>query len=108
MEILATLGVVGLAVLIYFIIQTLITMQTTMKNLDFVLMETEINLRKLNSFMNTIENISDIAEKESEKLKTKYEFKKHNPTDKNSIDSEELATWLISSIKLGMNILKKR
>lgn len=108
MEILATLGVIVLAILIFFVIQTLIKTQSTLKNLDLVLMEAEMNLRKLNSFMNTLENLSDIAEQESERLKNKYECKKHNLVENDVNDSEEIARWLISSIKLGVNFFKKR
>jgi len=106
LDILAILGAVALALLIFFIIQTLITVQSTLKKLDVVLMEAEIKLRKLDSFMNTVENISEITEKETEKLKNNYTCKKHNCSD--SMDSEELASWLVSSIKLGINIFKRR
>lgn len=108
MEVLAIIGVIALVILIFFIVQTLIVMQSTMKKLDLVLMETELKLRKLSSFMNTIDNLTDIAEKESEKLKNKYEYKKNNEIEKDLINSEELATWLISSMKLGVNFFKKR
>lgn len=108
LEVLATLGGVALAILIFFIVQTLIKAQSTLKKLDFVLMEVEIKLAKLNSFMNTVENLSDIAEKETERMKNNYELKKHNSADKSSIDSEELASWLLSSVKLALNIFKKR
>lgn len=105
LEILVTLGIVALALLIFFIIQTLITVQTTLKKLDGVLIETESKLRKLDSFMNTLENISNITEKESEIIKNNYEY---NRCVNSSRDSDELAKWLISSIKLGINFLTKR
>ena len=108
MEIFATLGIIALAILVFFIIQTLITLQSTLKKLDYVLLDAEIKLKKLNSFMNSIENVGDIAEKETEKMKINYTCKKDNLQDKESFDSEELALWLISSIKLGINIFKKR
>lgn len=108
MEILATVAIVVLAILIFFIVQTLLATQSTLKNLDLVLMETKLNLKKLSSMMNTIENLSEITEKESEKLKNQYEYKKNNELEKDSINSEELATWLISSIRLGVKFFNKR
>ena len=108
MEILATLAFVLFAILIFYIIQTLLAAQSTLKNLNLVLRETEENLKKLNSLTNTLKNISDITEKESEKLKIKYECKKSHEHENNLIESEELATWLISSGRLIVNFLKKR
>lgn len=108
LEPLVILGVIALTVLAYFIIQTLIALQRSLQRLDIVLIETEVKLKKLNSFINSIENVSDIVEKESEILKRDYTCKQLAPVDKDSIDSGEVATWFISSIKLGLKILKRR
>lgn len=71
-------------------------------------METKLDLKKLSSLMNTLENLGEITEKESEKLKNQYECKKHHEIEKDSINSEELATWLISSMRLGVKFFNKR
>jgi uncharacterized membrane protein len=107
LEILTALGVMAFvifAIFIFYIVQTLLVLQKTLKKLDIVLVETDVKLKKLNSFVNTLDNIGDITEKETEKLKNSYNCIKYN----RSIDTEELATWLISSIKLGINFLNKR
>lgn len=108
MEILGGLGVALLAILVFYCVQTLIAIQSTLKSLNLVLIETEANLKKLSPSVNTLKNISEITEKESEKLKCKYECKALHELEKNEIDPEALAMWLISSSRLIVNFLKKR
>lgn len=105
METLTILGVILLAVLVYFIYQLLQSIQSSLRKLDMVLWEIDTKLKKLSSLVNSVENISDIVEKETEALKSEYHCNRREPT---TLDSEEMASWLISSIKLGLKILKKR
>lgn len=107
MEILAIIGLILLALLVFYVIQTLIAVQSTLKTLNMVLVEAELNLKKLNPAMNTVKNITEVTEIESEKLKTSY---MNFPTkiEKQSMDSEELASWLICTTKIILNIFKKR
>lgn len=109
MEALVVLGIIALIVLFFFIIQTLFTVQHSLKKLDRVLIETEIKLHKLNPLFNTLENAGDVVEKESIKLKNHYTYNNLNQlNDKTSDSSEELASLLASSIILGIKYLKRR
>jgi hypothetical protein len=108
LDYLVVLGSVALFILIYFLIQTLISVQASLRRLDIVLLETESKLKKLTSFINTLENISDITEKESERLKLKYDYETKNLIDKDTVDTRELVDLLISGIKFGIKIFKRR
>ena len=105
METLTILGVILLAVIVYFIYQLLQSIQSSLRKLDMVLWEIDTKLKKLSSLVNSVENISDIVEKETEALKSEYQC---NRRDRTTPDSEEMASWVISSIKLGLKIFKKR
>jgi len=108
------LGLIALILLFFFIIQTLFFIQHNLKKIDIILVETDIKLKKLNPLFNSIHNTGDIVEKESLKLKNKYEFRQMNQMNQmNHIDekidsTDELASLLASSIILGIKFLKRR
>lgn len=104
MELLISLALIALCILVFFLIQTLLVAQTSLQKMSTVLSELESKLDKLTSFVNTVENVSDITEKETQKMKLEY----LTADKRESIDSGEMATWLVSSIKLGLNFLKRR
>lgn len=104
MEILAAIGVIAIFILLYFIIQTLISARASLQKMDIVLDNLDVKLNKLTSFVNTIDNISNVAEKETEIFKNEYQARKFIAHE--SRPSEELATWLISSIKLGLKCMR--
>jgi len=105
METAITIGIVAFIILCCFIIQTLLQAQKSLKKLEIILTETDIKLRKLDSLINAIENVGEIAEDQTEKLKSVCACRSIEKKD--SLDSQELASWLISSIKLGVKIFKR-
>lgn len=106
MEILIAIGILALVVLIFFIIQTLISARASLQRLDSVLENLDVKLSKLTPLVNTMENISEVTEKETARLRDAYEARKLIARE--SSHGDELATWLISTIKLGLNFVGRR
>ncbi len=106
MEILAILGIFALIILFVLIVYILYILQSTLRKLDIILTDAKFKLKKLSSIFNSVENVGEIAENETQKLRNQYTFKKLN---EGSADSKnELASWLISSINLGIKLFKRR
>ncbi len=106
MDTLIILGSITLSLLILLLIFILFYLQKTLKKINSVLTEGENKLKKLDSVFNSISNMGDIAEKESERIKFNYLV---NQLDEKPIDtSDELASVLVSSILLGIKYFKGR
>ena len=106
MDTLIILGSITLSLLILLLIFILFYLQKTLRKIDSVLAEGENKLKKLNSLFNSISNMGDIAEKESERIKINYLL---NQLNEKPIDSnEELASLLVSSLMLGIKYFKGR
>lgn len=103
--ILAAIALVVFIVLAIYIIQTLITLQASLRKMNALLTDTDIKLKKLTSVVNTIENVGEVAERETERLKMNYVSR--NLASRDAVDPGELAGWLISGLKLGIKIFKK-
>ena len=58
METLPIVGLITLAVLFYFINRLVVSIQSSLAKLELVLADIDIKLKKLNSFFNSIENVS--------------------------------------------------
>lgn len=109
MNTLIILGSIALALLIFFLIFILFYLHNTLKKIDLVLIESENKLKKLNSIFNSISNIGDVTEKETERIKSNYMLKMNQLNATPPIDStDDLATLLVSSIILGIKYFKGR
>lgn len=108
MDTLIILGSVALILLIFVLIFILFYLQRTLKKVDLVLTESENNLKKLNSMFNSISNVGDIAEKETERIKGNYMLKMNQLNEKQIDSSDGLASLLVSSIILGIKYFKGR
>lgn len=106
-EISLAVAVFIFAILSIFIIKTLITLQHSLKRIDHLTVNIESKLNSFDSTLNTISNIGDLTE-----VETKYLKEKHHKNAKEFVNnescSEDLADWLVASIKLGGKFLTRR
>lgn len=106
-EISVAIAVFIFAVLSIFIIKTLISVERSLQRINHFTIELEERIKALDSTLNSISNVGDITELESARLKEEY-IKHAAKCPTHSTCSEDLADWLVSSIKLGSKLLTRR
>lgn len=105
-EISVAVAVVIFAVLAIILINTLITLQRTLKQVEELTFETRMKLGSLDSTFEAIANLGDVVEQKSECLKEKVlEREMYRRED---TVAEDLADWLRASVKLGAKYLTRR
>ncbi|CCB85049.1 putative uncharacterized protein [Parachlamydia acanthamoebae UV-7] len=106
-EIMIFISVIVFAVLAYFVIQTLITVQKTLKKLDFFMDGMELRMEKMDPFIRSISNVGDICEEKTHLLQKEFMEKKkviafqEEPTG-------DLTDWLLLGLILIKKVLKRR
>ena len=106
-EISVAVAVLIFAILTFFVVRTLITLQSSLKRIDRLMLEVDLKIRHLESTMRTISNLGDIAEQQTEQLKQQL-ANRVDDVEKSSECSGDLATWLIASVNLGGKLLARR
>jgi len=105
-EICAIGAVVIFAFLAIYIIQTLRTLQMTLKGLHHLTLNLEDKSRKIESTINTISTLGDVCE---EKMRALYErdLKQRERECKKSDYSADLADLIVASLKLTTKFLRR-
>ena len=106
-EIAAIAAVIIFAVLTIYVIRTLLSLQQTLKRIDLITLEMNLKLKQLDSTINTVSNIGDVCEEKTARMKSHYLEKK--ACELNGSDySDDLAEWLIASVKLGSKFIRRK
>ena len=103
LEICAIVAVGIFAALAYFLIQTLLSVQRSLKRSDQLIDDVKIKMGNLNPFFHSLSNVGEVTERQSERFK--QSALSSNPTSNHSYD---LLEWLILSIKLGEKFINRR
>lgn len=106
-EISIAIAVFIFAVLAFFIIRTLISLQHTLRRFDHLSLDMEIKLKNVDSLLRTLSNIGDITEQKTHLIKKDY-FANSEETHQTNNYTEDLSEWLVSSIKLGSKLINRR
>lgn len=106
-EISAMAGVIIFAVLTFYIIRTLLAVRHSLRRLDHLMFELDIKTKHMESTLKSISNIGDICEEKTKRLREHYIEKKELESHKDD-SSEELAEWLLASLKLGTQFLRRK
>lgn len=110
-EICAAIAVFIFAILAYCIYCTLKTLQHTLRNLDVLSYELSSKIRKMDSAIQSISNIGDVAQEESSRFRENYIHEKRYFRErprKEEVVSDDLADLLAAGLKVGANYLKRR
>lgn len=108
-EISAALAALFFAILVVFVVKTLISLQRTLKKVNILLDETAIKARQLDGLMQSLSNVGDICERETDRLKKGYtERKMAREREEDLAPASEWAEWLALSLKIGAKLLKRK
>lgn len=107
-EIAALAAVLIFGVLAYFIVRTLLVLQKSLKGIDLVATEIELKLKNLDSSFRAISNLGVIAEEKTEQVRRNFLEEQCAKTARGSDSADDLVTWLLSTLKLGIKFLTKR
>lgn len=106
-EIAAISAVVIFAILSYFLIRTLLSLQRTLRKVDFLATELDIKMKQMDSITKTISNLGDICEDKTARIRQQYIEKKERPCNEGMF-TEDIAEWILASLKLGSNYLRRK
>lgn len=106
MDTLTILGIIALFILFGLLVYTLILTQATLRKLNLILTDSEDKLKKLNNLFNSVQNLGEIAERETLKLRNQHTLKNLNQDA--DPENDELTSWLISSLRLGIKMFNSR
>lgn len=106
-EIAAISAVVIFAILSFFLIRTLVSLQHTLRRVDHLAIELDIKMKQLNSLVKTVSHLGDICEEKTARLKEQYIEKKESASHE-SVFTEDIAAWILTSFRLGSKLLKRR
>lgn len=103
---------VGIAVLIFLvlavvIICTLYTVRNTLRRIDVLCLDVSYKLQQMESTFDTISNLGEISQQETEKLKNFYQ-RRQEVSHRSSSKNDDLADWLIASLRLGSKFFSRR
>lgn len=93
-EIAAVAAVVIFAILAFFIIQTLLSLQKTLKRIDQISLELDLKAKRFDSTLNAISNIGDIAEEKTAHIRHDLHIKKEFIAPPSDDYTDELAELL--------------
>lgn len=100
-EIAALIAVGLFALLTYYIIQTLQAMKQLISKM-------EMKAKKFDSLLESISNVGDVCEKESEVIKSKVLICPEHKEILSKNLSHDLVEWLLMSLKLFTKFLTRR
>lgn len=103
-EIAVGVGILIFAILAFFIIRTLLTLQATLKRVDNLLWDLEIKSKNFDALLRSISLLGDVTEAATEKINQTY----FDTKDKEIVKKGDWAEWLLLSLKLGSNFIKRR
>lgn len=107
-EISVAIAVLIFAILVAFVVKTLIALQRTLKKVNFLLDETAIKSRQLDGLVQSLSNVGDICERETAQMKRAYIERKMIQESHDLAPAPEWAEWLALSLKIGAKLLKRK
>lgn len=108
-EISLAIAIFLFAVLVFFIIQTLLSVQRSLVRVNQMSIDMENRMKNFDPILHTIANLGDICEKESECVKNVYFAKRiDNYPSREPGLSCELIDWIVLSVKLGEKLINRR
>jgi ATP-dependent exoDNAse (exonuclease V) alpha subunit len=106
-DISVAIAVLIFAILTAFIIQTLCALRHTLLGIDRLNVEISEKLNRLDPTLQAISNLGEISKFETDKIKIAYLIKQ-NELGKAHNPSNDLAEWLVASVKLGSKMFLRR
>ncbi len=107
-EIAAIAAVILFAFLTFYVIRTLISLRRTLQRVDTLTVEIDYKLRQLESTAKAISNIGDICEEKTSVLREQFLEKKERQKKADIDCSEDIAEWLLASLKLGAKFIRRK
>jgi predicted PurR-regulated permease PerM len=101
-DIVIVLFLLVFAILAFFIIQTLLKLQTTLQNTNRIMAELGFKMEKVDPLLNSLSNAGEILENKTEKWKQHY-FAAQQLTSRNS----DFYDWTLLTVSLLKNYLKE-
>jgi uncharacterized protein YoxC len=90
------------AILAFFIIQTLLKLQTTLQNTNRLMAELQFKMEKVDPLLNSLSNAGEIFENKTEKWKQNY-FDAQQLASKDS----DFYDWTLLTVSLLKNYLRR-
>lgn len=106
-EIAAVAAVIIFAILAVYIIRTLVCLQRTLRRVELLIVDTDCKIRQLESTFQTVSHLGDICEEKTARLKQLYLDKKEQE-NLNENYAEDLAEWLVASLKLSAKFIRRK
>ena len=106
-EIAAIAAVIIFAILSFYIIRTLISLQHTLRRVDLIALEMDCKIKHLDSTIKAVSNLGDICEEKTARLREQYLQEKERESQKLDC-SDDLADWLVASLKLGAKFIRRK
>ena len=118
-EIFIGIALLIFALLAFFLIRTLITLDKTLRKLDILSSESVSLVRNTDKMLDAFQpafhslaNIGEIAEDKTSRLRTHYYMEKEReripPIAKRSLTSEEILEWALLSAQLVQKFVNRR
>ena len=118
-EISAVIAVIIFAVLAFYLIRTLISLQHSLHNMDHLMLDMKLKMKYLDSSFQAISQLGEIGEKQVHKMANKmrakearnyeYEDEVHSKKfSQNTASAPDLVEWLLLSFKIGESFLKRK
>jgi hypothetical protein len=114
-EIAVYIALVIFAILVFFIIRTLLSLQNSLKQLDTLLLQIGHKTEKFDPLVNSVSHLGEICEIKTKSLKDQYteyskleELKKQEINCNNKELTAELAEWLTLTFLIGKNIFRRK
>lgn len=114
MEIIAGIAVVLFAILIFFIIRTLISVNRTIQHVDFTIVKMEMRMKSIDPILRSISNLGEIGEEKTAHLKEEcrkrslYEERVNHQRFQEDSVKGDLAEWVLLSANLATKFFKRR
>lgn len=107
-EIAAVAAVIVFAILAYYIIQTLLRLQKTLKHIDLLTMDLNVKARSLDSTVNALSNIGDICENKAALFRSELLKQQETEPLPKSDYTDDLVDLIYAGLKLGSTYITRR
>ncbi|MBA3239266.1 MAG: hypothetical protein H0T62_13095 [Parachlamydiaceae bacterium] len=105
-EISAIIAVLIFAILAFYIIRTLLTLQTSLKDIHQITSELTHKLRLMESTFNTIATLGDMSEEKIKNMR-EYEIKSRELHRIKNDYSEDMSDIILAALKLGSKYFRR-
>ncbi len=110
LEIISLIALFIFAILSFYIYRTLISLQHILLKVDVLTDELSVKMRKMDSVIQSIANIGDVAVEESLRLRQNYMHDRRFSRERSNSEesSDALTDLLLASLKVGANYLRRK